>query len=366
MRDLRQEEPRGASLYDSVRAQLSSLVGSFGLEGQRAQVMRAYEIICRESLLIPMGMRPPEFSRINADGTPFQYSLTLGSGRPSLQFLSEAGVPGSSVADRMKEGRERIGELAALLGVGGDFSRIEGLLDRAAPPGDNDLSADPSGAFWIGASWSPAAPPKMTVYVNDRWGGKRGVWDRLEEFISFFGETRSWKDTREALSSGMKPLGMAATLGGGSPPRGRAYLSAYGNPLPYYRDLVRSATDASFCDLFEQFVATLLGEDRLYPLRSVVCSYGLGKGSGADFKFELCGHCSLLSDAQAEERLLDWLRLVRADPAPYAVLLKVLTGGTLSGSLVDVHSYMGIGSRDGGAYSTIYLKPSWSRSSAPA
>jgi hypothetical protein len=364
---MRQEEaPRGASLYDSVHDQLASLVKKFGLEGQRTQVMRAYEIICRESMALPMGMRPPEFSRINVDGTPFQFSLTLGSGRPSLQFLSEAGVPGSSVADRMKLSRERFGELADLFQVGGDLAGIGDLLDRAAPADDPDLLADPSGAFWIGAAFSPVVPPKLTVYVNARWGGERGMWDRLDEFVSRFGETRSWRGTKELLLARMKPLGMAISLGGASPPSARVYVSAYGNPLPYYRDLVRSATDGPFSDLFERFVTTFLREDRLYPLRSVVCSYGVGTGAETDFKFELCGHCSILSDAQAEERCLEWLRWVKVDPTPYAFLLETLAGGPLNDNLVDIHSYMGLGLRNREIYSTAYLKPSWSRSSVRA
>lgn len=343
-----------------MRAELVELVTGFGLEGQRSQVLGAYDLICRESMDLPMGRRPADFSRINADGTPFQYSLSLGAERPSLHYVSEVGVPGSSVADRLRLSLERIKELASLFHADAELAGVWGLIEGFAPADNPAFLADPSGAIWIGVAFCPEAPPKMTIYINAKWGEEKGAWDRLDSFASDFPEARSWTDTRGLLAAKMGPLGMAITLGADSPPSGRNYLSAYGNPLSYYRELAFFATDERFSKTFEEFIGTILGEDRFYPLRSVVCSYGLGTGSQADFKFELCGHCSLTSDAEAEAKCLEWLVSTEADSSLYSLLLRTLATGPLSGTSVNLHTYMGLGLRKREVSSTIYLKPRWS------
>jgi len=356
----RKASRRGETLFDSVRAQLVDLSRGFGLEGQRAQVLEAYDLICRESMDFPMGMRPPDFSRINADGTPFQYSLSLGAGKPSFHFLSEAGIPGSSIADRIMLSLERIEALTSMFHADEELASVRGLIDRIAPADDPALLADPAGALWIGVAFGPEATPKLTVYVNAKWGEETAAWNRLDSFVSSFPEARSWTETRRLLAAKMRPLGMAVTLGEGSPPNGRAYLSAHGNPLSYYRELALSATDERFCEVFDNFVRTLLGENRFYPLRSVVCSYGVGTDSHADFKFELCGHCSLASDELAEAKCLEWISSISVDSSLYSLLLRTLANGPLSRKSVDLHSYMGLGLRRGEVSSTIYLKPRWS------
>src|SRR4029077_14959094 len=65
--------------YHYVSNQLTKLVKSFSLEKSQAKIAQTYQMICRESLAIPCG-QPSNFSRINEDGTPFQYSLTLAAG----------------------------------------------------------------------------------------------------------------------------------------------------------------------------------------------------------------------------------------------------------------------------------------------
>lgn len=350
----------GDTLFNLVRTQLEDLVFRFRLTGRKAQVLKAYDLICRESMDLPIGRRPPNFSRINVDGMPFQYSISLGSRRPSLHFLSEVGVPGSSVARRMKLSLERIEKLASLFGADENLDFVRLLINRVIPSDDQALLADPSGALWIGVDVGPEAPPKLTVYINAKWGEEMESWNRLDSFVSHFPEAYPWRKSRGLLAVKMRPLGMAITLAKDTPLIGRVYLSAYGNPLSYYRNLSLSATNERFCDMLDKFTGILLGDDVLYPLRSVVCSYGLGTGPQADFKFELCGHCSLTSDVQAEAKCLEWITSINTDSSPYSILLQTLANGSLNRKSVDLHSYLGIGMKKGEIFSTIYLKPNWS------
>jgi hypothetical protein len=347
------------SLYDYVSAQLTALIPQFGLEEQRAHIMRTYEIICRESLAIPLGRRPPEFSRINADGTPFQLSLSLGSQRPPLQFLSEAGVPGSSNAYRMMLSKERISALATLLHTNERIPEVYNLLERLAPARDPELLADSTGAFWIGASFSSEAKPKLRIYVNSKWGSEERRWERLNSFVSHFSGIDRWHKIEKVLAFRTKPLGMALTLGRGVSLSGRVYVSAYGNPLTYYEYLIQSAVNEECCSLFRNFTETFLGEERQYPTKSVVCSFGFDSQTDPDFKFELCGHCIFTSDIQAKEKCLAWLKYLNLDLTTYLLVLEVLSEGRLRETNADLHCYVGFGLKHGEAYSSIYLKPNF-------
>ncbi|HVP22990.1 MAG TPA: hypothetical protein VMS77_03660 [Conexivisphaerales archaeon] len=357
----RQGTEPGATLYDVVRSQLEGLSSSLGLERQHEEMLEVYREICRESMAIPVGTRPPGFSRINADGTPFQYSLALGPSSSSLHFLGEAGVPGTSISERLELSRRRLTALADFLGIGEDLASVSDTLDQLVPSGDRDLQADASGALWIGAGFSASSPPSMTAYANTRWGTDQRMWERLESLFARFGEPSGWGSAKELLASGMKPLGAAVTIGGRKPPRGRVYLSAYGNPHKYYSELVGKATNEEFSNIFEGFLSTMLADDVLYPIRSSVCSFGVGDPRDGGFKFELCGHCSLLSDGQVRERYMRWLVGQGIDGRPYEVLLDSVSRGPVSARSIELHSYLGVGRRMGDVYSTVYLQPSWRR-----
>jgi hypothetical protein len=80
---------------------METLISRFGLQESGSLIMRTYQDICQDSLAIPSGARPSGNSRINHDGTPIQYAVTVGpSSRHTLQFLSEAGRPGVTGAER--------------------------------------------------------------------------------------------------------------------------------------------------------------------------------------------------------------------------------------------------------------------------
>src|SRR5450759_2062404 len=105
--------PRSGYAY--VGNQISALIARFDLHESRAQIMQTYKDICRDSLAFPYGIRPPHHSRINHDGTPIQYAVTLGSSQHALQFLSEAGTSGTGGAERMRLNRECIATVAGCL-----------------------------------------------------------------------------------------------------------------------------------------------------------------------------------------------------------------------------------------------------------
>lgn len=354
-----QGAPLHFSLYDILSEQLSALTDNLDLNDQKNLIMKAYEVTCKESLGHLKSKPLPDFSRMNPDGTPFQFSLHLSSKSSSLQYLTEAGILGSSVADRMKLSRTKMHALAGLLHVVPEMSVASKLIDQVAPENDPELLCDAAGAFWVGAGFSLAARPKLTIYVNGSWGSESRQWERISSFVADFGGNNLWETSRKLLCSGMKPLGLAISLSEGAPLSGRVYLRVYGNSLSYFDSLVQLTRNKMYHSYFERFIDTFLGEDKNYPLRSIVCSYGFGEGTVTDFKFELCGHCALENDVIAKEKCLRWFNSVGLNSSAYLAMLRVMAKEKLSSKSIHLHSHIGLGLKEEEVYSTIYFNPNW-------
>ena len=343
-----------------MKEQLDILIPEFSLDSQRPLIVQTFDRVCTESLAIPLGRITQVSSTINEDGTPFQYSLSLGrAAPPRLQFLGEVSSPDSSNAERMALSRERIRGLASLLRAEGALAETFSLIDQLAPPNNRDLLLDPAGAFWIGASFSTSESASLRVYVNGKWGSEAKMWERLARFAAHFGWKQEWQSVTPLLHT-MQPLGTAISLGRNGL-GGRVYLSAYGNTLGYYEHLAEAAIGRECREILLQFAQVFFGDARQYPTRSVVCSFGLDS-KGTDFKFEVCGHCLFDSDEQVREKCLEWLGLIGIDPTIYLRMLETVSGGRLSKKKVDLHSFLGFGLRRDEVHSTIYLKPRMSKS----
>lgn len=343
--------------YAYVGSQIAELIERFNLHASRSQIMQTYEDICRDSLAFSRDTRPPNHSRINHDGTPLQYAVTIGSSHQTLQFLSEAGSPGIMGAERMRVNRDCFTTVAQRLHAHKSLSTAIPLLNAMAPETDIDLLADPGGAYWIGVAFTVMQKPHLRVYINARWGKEQDRWKRLSQFASHFDQSIQWRDIATPLKPDMHPLGTAITFNGDKFPSGRIYLSAYGKRMPFYEELAKKYGGADFMHQLRTFGKYMLDDDYVYPTQTAVCSFGFDGDSKLNFKFELCAHCLFSSDVEASTRLRSWFEIANLHAADYWDVLDLLSEGNLSDKDLDLHCYVGVGLRRGAPYTTIYLKP---------
>jgi hypothetical protein len=343
-----------ADWYRYVGSVIDRLIPAFDLETSRETIERAYAITCGQSLAYPLSdVRC--VSRINDDGTPFQFSVAFGAFEPALQFLSEAGA--TTGADRDRISRECIRELADLLQCRTDLDECMPLIDRLAPADAVDLATDPGGAFWIGIAWRRQRAPKLKVYVNASWGSEESQWSRLSALTAFFDAAARWAEIQPTVAGTMRPLGAAITLDADGAPEGRIYLRAYGQRVSYYEGLARAHAEPAFVGALEAYARAILADGYDYPTLSAVCSFGLGPDAGRDFKFELCGHCAFSSDAEARSRCEDWMQRLGVDGGAYRRLLAAVSTRPLSADRVNLHGFTGLGWKRGNPYCTVYVKP---------
>jgi hypothetical protein len=340
--------------YERVGACIETLIPALGLTDAGPLVMGSYELLCRDSVGATRGQRRPRASRLNADGTPFQVSLTLGAGGPRLGFLADAGIADRSASERLADDRERIRKLAEALGAERALAALEPLIGQMAPSGDRALLADHASAFWIGSAFAPAT---LKVYVNAKWGEMERRWARLDAFADYFAVRLAWRQVRGVVDGELEPLGVGLAAGPDAEIRGRVYLWGLGKPFAFLERVAGACDSSSFEVHVRRFCRTLLEEEYNHPARSVVCSFGVVSGRLADVKVELCAHCAFDGDVQASERCRAWLRADVASTTVYERVLAVLSGGALSETGAMLHAYVGIGSGNGEPKSTFYFNP---------
>ncbi|MEP6503229.1 MAG: hypothetical protein ABJD97_07870 [Betaproteobacteria bacterium] len=344
-------------LFDHVDAVLRAWSARLGLAAQSPLIASAFRGLCRESLALPAGRRPLQASRLNADGTPFQFALALGAGRPWLQFLAEAAPPGSHGAARLAAATHAMRHLAAVFGASAELARVRTWLAALAPPADAAVLADEAGALWLGAGFADGVGARMKVYVNARLGPVRTRWDRLEALAARFGQAGAWRALAAAMP-GCEPLGAAVVIGAGMPPTARLYLTSQGRELAGALAFAQQGGGAAFRDLVEQSASPLLDGLPTAAMRALVASAALRAAGLADPKVELCAPWIFDSDAQAATRCQRWLGSLGIDAALYDDALALCAGGAPDAAACVAHAYVGVGLDHGRASASFYFNPS--------
>jgi hypothetical protein len=344
-------------LGDDIRRQVCRLIPTFGVEHRRAEILRAFETLCGESLTIAAGQRSPDHSRINADGTPFQFALDLSaSGGGPFQFLGEAGPCGAGADVRR---RAAAAAWRALV----EACRLDAEADAAAPLLGGlipETPALPANLCWFAVRYPVAGPPAVTLYVNGAWGSDAERWGRLDTLAAAAGATPRWRRLRESLGT-LAPLGAAITVRSGTPPAVRVYVRGYGLPVSTYRDALTVAAPAAVAGAaFDSCAAALLGDDVRRPTQSVVVSADLAESANAGGKVEFCTHCAFSDDAEASRRIGAWLRAEGLGEAAYRTTVDRLTDGATvppAGRHASLHAFAGVGIRGDLVHASVYLNP---------
>jgi hypothetical protein len=346
-------------LVDLIEDQIDRLVPLFDVAPHARVIQRAYGILCSASLAIDPRACLPECSRINADGTPFQFALHLnGSDMPALQFLSEAGRLRCAPDERRSSGLACLEQLGDLLGLGDQVGYIRRSVESWMRHRESEPGAGMAGALWFALAFVPGGPPALTVYLNNAWGRLAERRTRLGALSSLLGGRSEAEECVEAL--GLAPLGAAIVLRGDRPPSGRAYFSGFGVAAARYRQtLLQAARAPRALGAFDVFVNHILRDEACYPTRSSVFSLELSASPWEAVKVELCGHCAFEDDRDAAARVSAWLSASRMGLEVYRATLDALLGDrTLSSTARPaVHSFVGVGVRRGEPYASIYLNP---------
>ena len=362
-------ESRPAPLYEHIDGKLRALLPAFALESSAAMVTSALRALGHSALAGPAGQRPRNQARLNADGMPIQFAMTLAPGRAArLQLLADPAAPGATGAERVASARGAVARLASLFDAEACVAAHLPWAEALVPDAEPALQSDTAGPLWVGAAFSAAAAPCLKVYANLKGGSAAGQHARMAAFAARFGQADAWLRASAQLahrfgqpSGQLQPLGLSLVLGAGQAPAGRLYFSAPALLWENFEALGEHFGGRDYGGQLRRFGRTILHDSQFFPMESVVVSFGLGAAGVDGLKIGLSGQRVFDDDVQASERCTSWLRASGIDPALYRQATTILNGGPLSAQEHGVLAYLGVSAGHDATSSTFNFNPSWKR-----
>jgi len=256
------------------------------IAGVAAADPQAIEALC-DRLGIP---RDPAAwrSTLNNDGAPIQICLGLrpGAPRPNARIIADVYRAGDTQPPRIDQSQEALARLADWHAP--PMAELAGaLLARMTPSGRGGDYVREGGDSWLAAGIDGRG---IAVYATARWGDPVSRWRRalawLYEISPAAGASSPMFD-RLADCATLLSAGIEGSDAGDARvkfywrPNGSAPLAGMGIPL-----FDGEALAAFLADATDGLGATT-------PAAAIVGSVGvsIARGSIADVKFDLCGHC---------------------------------------------------------------------------
>ena len=201
--------------------------------------MRLLDTLAGDALQGPF-TRPRRFSAINADGFPFQWSVSLGDCSGGLRFVTDCGVPGSTISERINFTRARLGEIAPALGLDGGLPALDVAL-AALLPEASLLDASLMG-LCLGVEIDPTGRTGIKVYANGEFDTAESRYRRFARCLSLFGRrtaVQRLQRFQQLLGTRVNPAFLAIDL----VPEGIGRLKLYFRPAEGGTDLLATAAD---------------------------------------------------------------------------------------------------------------------------
>jgi hypothetical protein len=284
-----------------VESQFEALIVRFSPAGELYS--RLFRSLTEDALSGPYHDGEKRFSAINLDGVPFQWSVSIGSRRCGLRFITEVGLAGASISDRVIQTRTLLDALAPSLLLE-NLPALDDALSCLLV--DSERLNESLMGLCLGAEFRQDGEARLKVYVNGEFGTIGERYQRLQECLIKCRRPAALRQLDRFVATvgdRLKPAFLAVDL----VPTGLGRIKLYLRPTDGSTELQELAADAIGCRsakrALDQFHHTFL-KDGDYPARSVdMCIEFPADGGAAGFKVDLCTSGFLSSDADVDRRV---------------------------------------------------------------
>ncbi len=348
-------------LYDIVRRQLGSLEQWAGLNVETSELLNTiFEILTSEALQRPAIPPFTGLAQINPNGLPFQWSLCIDNKSPSLRFLCEAGVPGTSCKSRYRLSLEKLQEVCSLLNIP-KLNWLNSLL-RHAMPREYEWPKDWFSALWL-AIGANQAGILVKIYLNIDAGDAFDRWKKIGMVLQSLGRQVSLQrlcDLSGKISRDSWPSGLAIdVLPNGMPGRVKAYFESaqvrYGWLTKWFKAV---GLDDSI-PYVEKMLDSFPYEKRAsYPEKAFFISLEFLPGELMGLKADISVSQWMESDYRVFDAMNGFLHHIELDDSQYIPWLKAMDAWPPSKSRCTTHQLVGFGLEPDGTYHVnVYCQP---------
>jgi hypothetical protein len=309
-----------------VEVQRDALLERFGIVP--APLIALFEALAGDALQGPFRFCGKRYSAINRDGVPFQWSVSCGQVGSALRFITDCGVPGMSIPERVQHARSTLSTICDGLSLASALAELDRALSYLLPRGDL-LEASLMG-LCIGVELGRAGAFKLKVYINGEIGDVHERRRRMANCLIAFGRpVGAERLERLAMMTGdrLVPAFSAVDLDAGGIGRIKLYLRPT-DGSPELQSLAASAVDCSGAsEALALLHRVFLPESGAYPSDVVDMSAELPADDGEPgFKVDLRSLGLLSSDAEADVRIRRLLSLLDCPESDYGATRDVVVG----------------------------------------
>jgi len=357
---------------DKVQELLRKIIFMYNLHDEETHIMHLFKIITQECLTYPVTERLPPFSLICTDGSPIQFSASLGRGirdHNELRYVTEICKPTMSLPERVKISKKRIPLLLEIVGAQSLTPKIEEILDIIIP--NSLLSQDYSKfGIWTGVQHRANKDTVLKFYLNLLWQ----IGDPWSLFIKALktvdGQNGKMTAVRKLLKNSCYPNSMGIECSTHGIGRVKLYLRGYNLSMSETQDLLLELNLNEFQMDLTHFHNTFLKKREQYPPFSAILSLGIPRNEDEtyDIKLEIGPSYYIADDEEALRLITNLANKLDIDITPYKQMLDLFSDGVLTQGVMQYNDIIGIGfhSKDGVRLTT-YLRPNLaSQSPAPS
>lgn len=350
------------TLGGAVRAQLYALCDWAGLPPpMRGQLVAIYDLLTQEAMNRPPIAPFDGLSFINANGLPFQWSLSLGSGPRTVRFLCEAGTPGETPVRRCEFSRERLAQACLIL----DIPWPQWLRESVFPhtlPRDGEWPSHWRSALWFGVGVS-SRNVMLRPYFNLNRDTPLKRWHRVGWILKSLGRDGALRrlcDLSCQVSAESWPVGLAVDiLPSGAPGRVKVYFRS-GATSPdwlnrWYVAVGAKHESGSVRQLLDVFPYL---EKRIYQPRSFIVSLEFHDDREVSLKTDLAIARWIPSDAEIAGGIRHLMAKLGLDESEFISALECISAWPPCPDEVRTLRFVGLGYEpDGSRHLNLYIEP---------
>jgi len=354
--------PVNVTYQDRVQGLLRKIIYMHNLHAEETRIMHLFKIITSECLSYPVTERLPPFSWICTDGTPIQFSVSLGGGivdYHELRYVTEICKPTMSLPERVKLTRKRIPLLLEIIEAQSLLPKIETILDAILPT--SYLSPDYSKfGVWTGVQHRANNDVTLKFYLNLLWqtGDPWSLFFNALKTVD--GQNGKMTEIRKLLKGSCYPNSMGIECCAHSVGRVKLYLRAYNLSLSETRDLLFKLNLREFETDLRLFHSTFLKKLEQYHPFSAIISIGIPRNEDEtyDMKLEIGPTYYITDDMEMIKLIANLAQKLDIDITPYEQMMDLFSDGVFAQGMMHYNDIIGIGFHpESGTRLTTYLKP---------
>lgn len=342
---------RARSLLDLATERGRALCSALGLAHRTDELLALISRMTRPWGTAPVAAEPEWSSHVVDDGTPFEFSVALGT-RPELRFMVEPLGSPPSLRTNIATAQTLLAELARDYDL--DLSCVQRVYDLFLP-------RRPQGSFglWLAFGISSSGPPEFKLYLNPQASGSARAPQVIEEALVRLGFDGAWPVVGKVLAQrgpGLDELkyfslDLSKTAGARVKVYARHHLSTP-------ETLVSAASGCPSADpvLIRRFLAAVSPSTRELDGRGPFTCYAFVRGSvvpdSVTTHFPINGYAQ--NDEQVRGRVSACHAALGIDGRVYPRIVKAIANRPLADG-IGLNSYVSFRHHRGEPRLTLYL-----------